>query len=407
MTIKEKKSNKRGFVLLLTLMVLIILATLIVQFQADTALHVRASGFRLEKIQCKYAAESGLMVASHLINDIMTTQRKRPTTKQPAEPEPEPKQEPTDGSVDPNSIIDPDGITDPNAMLEKLLDVAAEPLAFLLDRQTVEIGPATVEIEIQDENSKLPVLWALKSPYKSGKDKDKKLIQNLAELLDIPVSTMDFAESKAMEIAGKLDIPDAEITVRSIYRTRNRRRDKKTGKVVTAKKRPSSQKIWRASRKPFRQKELSELREQRRETMALFGKQWNKTLEQDRDGELLTEPLIDRAGSFSDYLGVWGHDKININTAPAEVLEAAFKTMGMTSEMAQAIVDYRQRKLFANTSELQKATKINTNMYRALRIIVTTRSDTFTIKIKAKYGRAKYELFAVKHKGSDKITVIR
>jgi len=241
-----------------------------------------------------------------------------------------------------------------------------------------------VDIQIYDENAKLPLLWTIKSIYPKNRNRfDKSLIDQLTELLGTPSSISQQATSLIRNISGPLDISDLTVTLRK-GRVRNRSRQSKQKTRLG----------WKPTSSRVRRKQRLVLDKKRREALDVFGAQWHQMLRSDSEFKTLLPDPAEVSPVFVDYLGAWGHDKININTAPPEVLQAAFHPIGMDSKMVRAIVNYRQKNPIASSSIMRDISEIS-SIQTALRYFATVRSDTFTVKVKASLGKAQHNLFAV------------
>ena len=127
--------------LFLCLVVLIVLSVAIVRFQVDTTLTLRASSYQLEQLQCSYAAESGLVYARKMVNELDKELRKKRSEASKAV-NTSLKQE-----IDPNLLKEIFGLEEePN---EEIVSVPS----WILKEHTLDVGPVTVTIEIHDENA--------------------------------------------------------------------------------------------------------------------------------------------------------------------------------------------------------------------------------------------------------------
>ena len=86
---------------------------------------------------------------------------------------------------------------------------------------------------------------------------------------------------------------------------------------------------------------------------------------------------------------MWGSSRVNINTAPRQVLEAAFTFGGDYSEIAEEIIQRRRRKPFENVEELRKLLFRYSDSVEKCQPYLTTVSGFFTIRITAVSGVAK------------------
>ena len=102
---------------------------------------------------------------------------------------------------------------------------------------------------------------------------------------------------------------------------------------------------------------------------------------------------LDDTGDLMKYLGLWGHSRINLNTASVEVIEVAFSGIGMNGEVAQEIVDYRTKKPLTHISQLKKIDSVRPFL-QVIQSLSTIESDSFSVEIKAQSGRSQYFLLA-------------
>ncbi len=110
------------------------------------------------------------------------------------------------------------------------------------------------------------------------------------------------------------------------------------------------------------------------------------------DTDVLARPTIvseSRKESALKYMGMWGSNRVNINTAPRQVLEAAFTFGGDYREIAEEIIKRRQEKPFESIEELRKSLFKYSASIEKCQPYITTLSNFFTIRITATSGVAK------------------
>ncbi|MCK5270331.1 MAG: general secretion pathway protein GspK [Sedimentisphaerales bacterium] len=398
MNIKSIQARRRGFTLLLTLLTLVLLAGLIVRFQADTTLHVRASNYRVYQLQCRYAAESAVVAARQIIratqrqmeeaqrNARIERARKRAAPKSESEllklVDPCSLSDPC-SLLDPCSTADPCSIGDPCGLADLIWaeeEIAEEISPFLFARQKLKIGLVSVEIKIYDENSKFPIYWLLHSPIEKNTDYRDKSVKLLAERLEAEPAANNEAVDLARKTGKAMNVPEPMnyLYRRSSGRSRYRR--------VAWRLKRSRQSKSLAGKGIDHNKLL-------RQTMSNFFYQWQEELKQNEKYKNMLTPLPNHPARFADYIGCWGHNRININTAPVEVLEAAFLPLGITKKTAEAVVVHREKNPFANPTQLQRVRGISRTMLNAAKVLSTTSSDTFSIQITTSLGRASYSLY--------------
>ena len=354
--------RRAGFTLLLTLMALIILAAVIVQFQSDSFLHLRASDHRLERMQARYAAESGIVIGSQLIEQIAREARRKlqqaPTLEQLA--------------------LQPTITDDPNDPNEPLLPDEPQMPSYIIDQRTRQIGPASVSIEVHDENGKWPLLWLIRSPLGSSTSRAVNLAEksflSLGSLLDADKDAVKDLAKTAQQIGKPLKLPPADIVVQ-----------------MTSKRGTKSRS--RRSRHRGYRRRLAE-RATQRMNMAQFAPQWHTQLQDSPYTDAIDQPLPGRSENLLDYLGSWGNNRININTVSPEVLHSAFQELGLTLENAQAIADRRNLTPFKRVRDISEAVNIDKNLVEAMNKLCLVQTDVFSLHVVAQLGRTRYHLVA-------------
>ena len=110
------------------------------------------------------------------------------------------------------------------------------------------------------------------------------------------------------------------------------------------------------------------------------------------DTEALARPTIVSPGrneSALKYMGMWGTMKVNINTAPRHVLEAAFIFGGDEVQIAEEIIQRRRIEPFKDIEDLKEAAFRYSDSIGRCEKYITTVSRFFTIKVTAVSGVAK------------------
>ncbi|MBN1765713.1 MAG: general secretion pathway protein GspK [Sedimentisphaerales bacterium] len=403
--------ERHGFTLLLTLVTLILLASIMVQFQLDTTVHLRASSYRADQIQCRYAAESALVIAGQLIKDKLKQSQETKTNVSLPSSSPDTEDDKallqamedlmgSDMTEEPNQLGDPNE-ENPNDYSEDFLfDAERDKLPpYIFLKKTIKIGKAEVDIEIQDENSKFPVFWILYSPYQKQAKYVDDALETLAELLETNYSAYKDTIQYTRDIGRPLAVPEPDRYLQQRKYTRGSRKGQTSWRYTRSRRTISTRRSARNAGKQPKTLSPEELQSQQYQKMGMFATEWNHQFKHGELKESLGSRLENRPGTFNDYLGYWGNQRININTAPREVIEAAFKPIGMTPELAQAIVTHRKEvSLGRGTINLKKLEDIDTSIkvddeiHQAIRYLALPASDTFSIRIKARLGRARYNL---------------
>ena len=109
------------------------------------------------------------------------------------------------------------------------------------------------------------------------------------------------------------------------------------------------------------------------------------------DTEMLARPIVlseTRKESALKYMGMWAARKVNINTAPRHVLEAAFAFGGDADQIAEEIIQRRRIKPFASLEDLRRDLFRYSDSIEKSQKFITTVSRIFTIKVTATSGVA-------------------
>jgi hypothetical protein len=367
---RRRKNDNRGMTLLITMMVLMLLATVIVQFQSDASLQLRADGYRRDQLQCRYAAESALISTPMLIKDVL---EKASQAAQQAEsgtvtkPEAKPA---VDKTADPNSLADPNGPPKPKAW------------PFVVAERTLTVGEAKVEIKVHDETAKWPLLWLFRSPFDAslGDIADvQRCFIRYGEMMKLESDKTEKIMTLAKRMGEGLDLPKADFAMR-----------KASAPKTTDGSTPPTTFRARWQRKNFAQR--SGDLQKRKTLMSTFAKRWLEACRIETDYDWLKKPLKEGAESLTDDLGLWGSDRININLATVETLTSAFEPLGLTEEMAWAIVRQREQKSFQQVGALSEVQDVPQNVIQSIQSLCITAGDTYSVHVTARLGRAQVSL---------------
>jgi hypothetical protein len=250
------------------------------------------------------------------------------------------------------------------------------PWPFITEPVEFEVGSAKVRIEIEDENAKYPLGWALLND-KAIEREAQAGFQTFCEMTGLDAEQIDSLRSELTEIGQikpfALDFKLMTRTVRTSVPTR----------AADSKSRTSKTPQTRLIRKPVT------VAEQISEQTTHFAKLFHSPL---IDTEALARSTIDSPGrneSALKYMGMWGTMKVNINTAPRHVLEAAFIFGGDEVQIAEEIIQRRRIEPFKDIEDLKKAVFRYSDSIGRCEKYITTVSRFFTIKVTAVSGVAK------------------
>ncbi|MHC5140611.1 MAG: type II secretion system protein GspK [Planctomycetota bacterium] len=250
----------------------------------------------------------------------------------------------------------------------------------------LEIGPCQITVTIEDENAKMPLSWLVTNSKEANKQAENALKtfcewmswdrQQLHELETAITEAMD-------EIHGKkaFTLNPGPILLKSTT-TRAARTPARTSR---SRRRTSRRTASRTVRSTTTQKRPAVAH------TTDFAKLFHSSL---LDQELLARPLPDtgeRIESPLKYLSLWGSQRVNINTAPRHVLEAAF-SLAMDSfdlpEFVQEVITQRKEKPFQKIDELKELGGLDADTMKNLNNYLTTTSTFFQVRITSRSGGA-------------------
>jgi general secretion pathway protein K len=105
-----------------------------------------------------------------------------------------------------------------------------------------------------------------------------------------------------------------------------------------------------------------------------------------------------------DYVTLYSDGKVNINTAPVEVLQALSDKFDRS--VAEAIVDYRKTDVFRKTEDLRKIHGMDENLLSGVSEWVTVKSSAFSIEAVGSYSGVSSAVRAVARKEKDGMKLI-
>ncbi|MBN2063261.1 MAG: general secretion pathway protein GspK [Sedimentisphaerales bacterium] len=383
-TFCHESRRRRGFILLVLVMAMAVLSLLAIEFQAESALQLRMSSHRQDVIQCEYALESGLAAAGKLIQEYHEEMLRKIRNPQPTVSpesslsEKEAKEqlekikrelgldklegltdEPNEpNTTDPNS---PELTDDPNATLGM---APPEWKDHLLKQVTVEVGKAQAEIFIYGENYKLPLIWAMQSPFAGvpgSKSGGLGMVRDLLTNLEVDAARTNEVMRYLGTLTQDMEVPYCPTMIKRADR-------------------------WIRSGKSYTNEQVNLLTIKNHMLFSSLGAQWFRDVNDERYPEFKEMLTLSSNNLISDYLGLWGAIRININTAPAEVLAAGFKSVGLTMDLAEKIVATRNEKGLYRSPILIREIPGLEEIYTAIYPMADVIDHVYTVKIVARSG---------------------
>ncbi|OHB44275.1 MAG: hypothetical protein A2178_00475 [Planctomycetes bacterium GWC2_49_10] len=291
---------------------------------------------------------------------------------------------------DPNNIVIP-GPYGPQWPL------AMEPTEF-------EVGDARVKVEVDDENAKLPLVWALQIDEKNKRSTEAAYdtffdwmgsvskgdasltyeqrssfyrgLEDIGKYVDV--------SSKMLSTVTKAAEPNAQGGTTPAQRFRSRRSQQRQAAQQAAQKSVNSPTARYAN----------------------FVNLVNSSL---IDLEPLAKPYVKserRTESALKYISRYGASQVNVNSAPRHVLEALFMFGGNSADTASAVIMERKTKPFADVNDLQRRCFHYADTIERAKDYLTTQSTFFTVRIEASCGVANVRLTALILKDGKKVQTL-
>jgi hypothetical protein len=268
---------------------------------------------------------------------------------------------------------------DPNS--QRIPGPYGPPWPFISEPVEFEVGSAKVRIEIEDENAKYPIGWAAMDD-KSIQREAIAGFETFCEWMEVNEVEIESLRDQLKQIS---EIKPFKVDFKPI--TQMVRQEIPTPTTSSSTSRTSRSRI-RPPRMRTVKTTITEA-QQITEQSADFAKLCHSTL---LDTESLARPIVisdTREESALKYIGMWATRKVNINTAPRHVLEAAFVFGGDADLIAEEIIQRRRIKPFADIPELKQELFRYSDSIEKCEKFITTVSNIFTIKVTAASGVAK------------------
>lgn len=252
------------------------------------------------------------------------------------------------------------------------------PWPLIKEPAEFEIGAAKIRIEIEDENAKYPLGWAMVEDDKIQRELDAGF-ETFCEMSGLGSEQIDSLKS---ELEAIRKFRPFRMTFEPVVTT-----TRTTAKLPAGTTRGSAAKTTTPTTQVKRT--VLTVVTQTINQSTSFAKLFNSSL---LDREMLTKPTItdgERKESPMKYISTWGTTAVNINTAPRHVLEAAFIFGGNQVDIADQIIQLRKVSPFENFDDLQKRIFGFSDSIEKCKTYITTESNLFTIRITSVCGLAK------------------
>jgi len=268
---------------------------------------------------------------------------------------------------------------------------------FVTEPAEFEVGSATVRIEIEDENAKYPIGWLLLSEPEVQRQAAAGF-EIFCEWMGLGNQMSDSLKDQLTQISQikpfKLEFKPIMQTVRVPTPT----------KPTTSSAKPGQTTVTRSTSPQITTKTTTiTISDQMAKQDADFTKLLHSSL---IDTEALARPYIEgRKESALKYMGMWASRRVNINTAPRHVLEAAFAFGGPSDapKIAEQIIQTRRVQPFTDMEDFKRQLLRYSDSIGKCEKYITTSSECFTIKVTAVSGVAKALATIAVTKDGDKV----
>lgn len=422
---RTKPGDRKGIALILTMAILVILTTIIYSLVSRVLVHKRRQEYIINYQIARYACDSAMKYALTRINNInmkLITREDSPdfsdlfvldheqyTEILDTWAEEQRQKQIEDGdqedmmagvSGDPNtgesgfidnplSSIDGDGeLTDVNDL------VIPGPYGYQWPQVykpiELEIGDAKVKITFNDENAKFPLTLML--------TKDPELTRALDDALSIFCEWMQMdieeIEMLAIQLQSVAEKKEYKLKMKPIIILEKTKSTAQSESPETGRARGSRRSRGSRSsrRRPIARKPAPTTKRTTRPADGHIA-DFAKVLHSSKVNTFsLAKPLpglMNRYESPLKYLGIWGTDKVNVNTAPRHVLEAIFALGGDQALIAEEIIQQRKFQPFKNIADLREMLYGYNDSFEKVKPYLITKSTYITVEVRAVCGNAK------------------
>lgn len=280
-------------------------------------------------------------------------------------------------------FLDPDDIEVPGPY--------GPPWPHVIEPIELTIGTARVVVTIEDENAKMPLAWTITNQQAVNKEAEVVLSMfgdwmgmspEEVELLKIQLEQIH--EHKAFQLNPSAILLPRQQQRRqtAAERAAQRAEDRRAGRLTTSRTAIRRRQAQQETASPTHRPAVAHA--------ADFAKLFHSSL---LDRDLLARPVDHTAMqnvSPLKYLSLWGSQRVNINTAPRHVLEAALAFGGGDPvDLAERIIRHRQHTPFQSIDDLKQAFYSDRMEIERAGDYLTTRSNLFLIRVVAQSGNAR------------------
>lgn len=421
--VANRRNRTHGVVLLLTLVIMVVLTMLVYTVTTQTTAQRYRSRYFMDYAKARYGCESGMKQALAYLpsgsfepsyadranepdfSDLFcrTDNEVKLLIEECLEQYPDESwAQSFDGGIDGEALssapqdsgFGADDLVASSSLMDKIKGPYGEPWPIIMRYEFSEdfLGEGVRAIvEIEDENAKFPMTWLVMDDP-NNKEALEVSFETFGEWMDLSSSEMDDIEAqmedvieiKAYQTEFEEEEKSSTASSNSKASTARRRLASRRGKDKTTD--TQTKKLTEADYKQRRDRDYANL--------------FNSNL---LDLERLAQPTYEsgsRRESALKYMGRWGHNKVNINSAPQQVLEAALVFGGDAVPVAAEIIRQRQEEPFQSMDDLTDRLSDYADHLKMCEDFITTESTTFTVRVTAYSGMARVSSIAAIVKSS-------
>jgi hypothetical protein len=252
----------------------------------------------------------------------------------------------------------------------------------------LEIGECEVTISIEDENAKMPLSWLVTNNMTTNKQA-KVALQTFAEWMAISDDTATALVKELEELSKyklfKLNYSTVLLPVDTAAPKQPQPpAAPPTGRASGRRRAPTQRTAQPQPQQPPQQKIRPEVAH-----AADFAKLFHSSLLNLEPLAVLQKEMAFENENAMKYLALWGSQRININSAPRQVLQAAFTFGGNPEEIADAVILARKEKIIKSVAQLRSSLpEYSSSIERAVPYI-DTESKFFSVHVTSRCGKAK------------------
>jgi type II secretory pathway component PulK len=417
----NSRQRSKGIVLLLTLMILVVLATLGYTLSSKVLDSRQSQEYIIEYSKARYACDSAIKLAIVTMNDLeyepvirmdspdfsdlfalTETQYQGLLTQWAAQLSLNSSSSTETNFFDANNLdIDKldsyadDSVTiDPNTL--QVPGPYGPQWPLIVEPYEFEIGTSKVRIEIHDENAKYPLGWVLV-------DNEETLPQTIAGF-QVFLEWMGYSIEEINNLLRQCDdlakVKKFQMEFKPVTKLITRESN-----VITN---SSSSGGSRVVRRPTTVRKTISVAEQQSKQDLDFIRLFHSSIINLED---FAKPAVEtesRDESTLKYTAIWPTTQVNINTAPRHVLEAAFSFAGPSDapSIARLIINQRQIEPIKEMDDLKSVLFSYPTALEKCEPYITLTSKFFTIRVTAESGPAQASAIAAVIKESGKVKIL-